>query len=173
MNCDAIISECGTYRYLLQRSWNVRLKAVCFVMLNPSTANAQVDDPTIRRCLGFAKRLGFGQLEVVNLFALRATDPAKVRKHQDPVGPENDEHILTAVHVCDMTICAWGGNGGYKDRDTAVLRLLRDNGIVPHALRISKNGCPAHPLYLPYSLQPFDLSRKEKARDWLHCCAYC
>ena len=162
MNCDAIISECGTYRYLLQRSWDVKLKAVCFVMLNPSTADASVDDPTIRRCLGFSQRLGFGQLEVVNLFALRSTNPANLRKHRDPVGPENDEQIITAAHVCNITICAWGNNGGYKDRDKMILELLRDNGVVPHALRLSKDGRPAHPLYLPYSLQPFDLSRKEK-----------
>ena len=151
---DAIISHCGIYRYLLQRSWDVRLEAVCFVMLNPSTANASMDDPTIRRCLGFAQRLGFGQLEVVNLFALRSTDPANLRKHIDPIGPENDEQIVAAVKVCHMTICAWGGNGSYRNRDKAVLKLLRDNGVVPNALRVSKAGYPAHPLYLPYQLTP-------------------
>ena len=151
---DAIVSPCGSYRYLLQRSWDVKLEAVCFVMLNPSTADASVDDPTIRRCLGFAQRLGFGQLEVVNLFALRATDPEKLRKHHDPVGPENDEQIVAATYVCNLTICAWGSNGGYKDRDKTVLKLLRDNGIKPHALRANKDGHPAHPLYLPYLVKP-------------------
>ena len=160
MNSDAIISECGTYRYLLQRSWDVKLQAVCFIMLNPSTADAQVDDPTIRRCIGFAQRFGFGQLEVVNLFALRSTNPKKLLDHQDPIGPENNEQIVAAAHVCNLTICAWGGNGGYKGRDKAVLKLLRDNDIVPHALRVSKDKRPAHPLYLPYSLTPIllDLS---------------
>ena len=148
MHRDAILSSCGAYRYLLQRSWNARLQAVCFIMLNPSTADACVDDPTIRRCLGFAERLGFGQLEVVNLFALRATDPRKLKSHQDPIGPENDEQIVTAARVCDTTICAWGAHGAYKNRDQQVFALLRTNGIRPHALRINKDRRPAHPLYL-------------------------
>ena len=154
MNRDAIISDCGVYRYLLQRSWDVRRQAVCFVMLNPSTADATLDDPTIRRCLGFASDLGFGQLEVVNLFALRATDPRMLRQHPDPTGPENDALISQAARVCQMTICAWGNRGKYKDRDKIVLRLLRDNGAVPFALKLTKSGCPSHPLYLPANLQP-------------------
>jgi hypothetical protein len=154
MHRDAIISDCGTYRYLLQRSWNYRLQAVCFVMLNPSTADATIDDPTIRRCLGFARDLGFGQLEVVNLFGLRATQPAALKKQIDPVGPENDEQILQASRVCHLTICAWGTHGTYRGRDKSVLKLLRENGVIPHALRLSKHGHPAHPLYLPANLQP-------------------
>lgn len=158
MNRDAVFSPCGTYRYLLQRSWDIRLKAVCFLMLNPSTADASQDDPTVRRCLGFAARLGFGQIEIVNLFALRTTDPAKLREHHDPIGPENDEQIVAAAHICDTTICAWGTNGTYQGRDKVVLTLLRDNGIKPHALRLSKRGHPAHPLYLPGSLTPIPLT---------------
>lgn len=154
MNKDAIISACGKYRYLLQRSWNPYLQAVCFVMLNPSTADANVDDPTIRRCLGFAKTLGFGQLEVVNLFAWRATDPTELKRTDDPIGSENDEQLLSAAKVCNMTICAWGTNGTYRQRDKAVLKLLRENGVRPHSLRLSKHGHPAHPLYLPGNLQP-------------------
>lgn len=158
MGGDAIISTCGTYRYLLQRSWDVQRKAVCFIMLNPSTADAQADDPTIRRCLGFARHLGFGQLEVVNLFALRATDPKTLRGHIDPIGPENDGVIISSIRACSMTICAWGTHGTYKSRDQMVLSLLFANGITPLALRANKNGCPAHPLYLPYDLQPARLA---------------
>ena len=154
MNRDAILSECGTYRYLLQRSWDVRRQGVCFVMLNPSTADATLDDPTIRRCLGFASDLGFGQLEVVNLFALRATDPRMLRQHPDPIGSENDALIVKSAHVCQMTICAWGNHGKYQARDKIVLRLLRDNGVSPYALKLTKGGYPAHPLYLPANIKP-------------------
>lgn len=154
MHKDAIISECGQYRYLLQRSWDVNRKAVCFVMLNPSTADASVDDPTIRRCLGFARDLGFGQLEVVNLFGLRATEPRVMKSHSDPIGPENDEHLIRSAAICSVVICAWGANGSYMGRDHAVLKLLRDAGCKPLALRLTKSGHPSHPLYLPAKLQP-------------------
>ena len=154
MSKDAIISACGKYRYLLQRSWDYKLQAVCFVMLNPSTADATLDDPTIRRCLGFAKALGFGQLEVVNLFGWRATDPKELKSAVNPIDTENDEQLLNSAKVCNMTICAWGVNGTFLQRDKSVLGMLRKNGITPHALRLSKDGHPAHPLYLPANLQP-------------------
>lgn len=154
---DAIISECGKYRYLLQRSWDYRRQAVCFIMLNPSTADALKDDPTIRRCIGFARALGFGQLEVVNLFGWRATDPKELTLAIDPIGTENDTTLIASAKVCNMTICAWGVNGGYKQRDKTVIKLLRDNGIKPYALRLSKHGHPSHPLYLPASLQPTEI----------------
>lgn len=149
---DAIIS--GAYRYLLQRFWDARLETLNFVMLNPSTADAKLDDPTIRRCLGFARALGFGSLEVTNLFALRSTDPKALRCHIDPVGPENDEQIVSSARVCQMTVCAWGNHGAYLNRGSRVLDLLRKAGIKPHALRVGKTGAPAHPLYLPGDLQP-------------------
>lgn len=152
---DAILSPCGTYRYLLQRNWDVERQAVCFVMLNPSTADAEQDDPTVSRCIERARRLGFGQLEVVNLFALRSTDPRALKSHADPIGPENDEAILQSASVCQMVICAWGGDGLLKGRSAKVLKMLADNGIQPHALKVSpKTGQPHHPLYLPYELQP-------------------
>ncbi len=154
MHKDAVISECGHYRYLLQRSWDSSWQAVCFIMLNPSTADAELDDPTIRRCLGFAKELGYGQLEVVNLFALRATDPAELKKPGDVIGPENDSWIADSARVCSMIICAWGNHGNLHGRSASVLHTLRQAGHVPHALRISKSGQPAHPLYLPYGLKP-------------------
>lgn len=154
MHKDAIISECGHYRYLLQRSWDAQRQAVCFIMLNPSTADAEQDDPTIRRCLGFAKSWGFGQLEVVNLFAVRATDPAVLKKAGDLVGSDNDEQILNSARVCSLVVCAWGNHGKTRGRSAAVLKLLKDNQITPHALRVSKTGEPAHPLYLKGDLRP-------------------
>ena len=151
---DAILSPSGTYRYLLQRFWNPRLETLNFIMLNPSTADASVDDPTIRRCLGFARDLGFGSIEVTNLFALRSTDPKAIRAHPCPIGPENDETIINSAKVCQMTVCAWGNHGDFMGRSKHVLGLLREAGITPHALRVSKTGAPGHPLYLPADLQP-------------------
>lgn len=151
---DAIISDCGTYRYLLQRFWDSRLETLNFIMLNPSTADASEDDATIRRCLGFARDLGFGSLEVTNLFALRSTDPRAIKTHAAPIGPENDERIIDAAKVCQLTICAWGTHGGHLNRANRVLDMLRKAGIKPHALAFSKNGYPKHPLYLKKGLQP-------------------
>jgi hypothetical protein len=154
---DAIISKCGTYRYLLQRFWDAHLESLNFVMLNPSTADASLDDPTIRRCLGFARTLGFGSLEVTNLFGLRSTDPKALRGHADPIGPENDEQIVSSATVCQLTICAWGAHGSYLNRANRVLDLLRKAGIAPHVLAVTKDGQPKHPLYLKADLQPVRL----------------
>lgn len=151
---DAIFSPCGTYRYLLQRFWHARLESLCMVMLNPSTADAEKDDPTVARCVERARRLGFGSLEVVNIFALRSTDPKALYRHEDPVGPENDEQIVISARTCNMTICAWGTHGALRERGKRVLQLLRHAGVKPYALRVSAKGHPCHPLYLPYSLQP-------------------
>ena len=153
MISDAVLSPCGTYRYWLKRLWDCRLALLNVIMLNPSTADATQDDPTIRRCLGFAHDLGFGSLEVTNLYALRSTDPKALVFHPDPVGPENDEHIISVSKRCHMTICAWG-TGDRRNRAHPVLEMLRGIGITPHTLKLTKGGCPSHPLYLPRGLQP-------------------
>jgi len=119
-------------------------------MLNPSTADAEKDDPTIRRCIGFAKRLGAARLEVVNLFAWRSTDPkALIPLGKDvAVGPENDEHILDVTRRSKVVICAWGNDGVLFGRDKEVNRLI-GSVQMPMALKINaKSGQPAHPLYL-------------------------
>src|ERR1700731_2978902 len=105
---DAVISDCGRSRYLLRRTWDHDKPRALFVMLNPSTADAEVDDPTIRSCMRLAKQMGHGSFEVVNLFAWRATDPRELHTASDPVGPENDRVIEAAVNRCDIVICAWG-----------------------------------------------------------------
>lgn len=153
---SAVISECGTYRYRLERSWDTGKPCGVFVMLNPSVANADLDDPTIRRCVGFARAWGWGRLVVVNLFAYRATDPKELKAAVDPVGPENDRHIREAV-ADRPVVCAWGGGGGFVGRDRAVLRLLREAGVEPMCLRLSGGGHPWHPLYArsDWQLQPF------------------
>jgi hypothetical protein len=124
-------------------------------MLNPSTADAEVDDPTIRRCMSFARREGAGGIEVLNLFALRATDPGKLRDAPDPIGPDNDQWIREVLHPHSRVVAAWGINGRYLGRDFAVLRNLRESGI-----RIVCLGDkPKHPLYIKGD-QPFvELSR--------------
>lgn len=148
----------GEYRYTLSRVWDETLPMAVFVMLNPSKADAQLDDPTIRKCIGFARALGYGGIIVVNLFALRATDPKELRKHPFPVGPRNAAAIDEVVRKHGPTgivICAWGSNVAAKTRAPLVLARLRAMGVQLCALRISKKSqCPEHPLYLPYELKP-------------------
>lgn len=143
---SAIISDCEAYRYRLAREWDSGPRAV-FVMLNPSTADATQDDPTIRRCISFAKREGCGSLDVVNLFAFRATSPADMKSAADPVGPENDRHIMDAFDNADgPIICAWGAHGAYRGRDREVAHLI-DAPL--QCFGLTKAGAPKHPLYLP------------------------
>jgi len=103
----AVLSEDKKYRYLLGREWDHNKPCICFVMLNPSTADAEIDDATIRRCTGFARAWGYGSLLVVNLYGLRATHPKALWYDLDPVGPKNDDHIILAVHKTKKVVCAW------------------------------------------------------------------
>lgn len=143
---DATISRCGLYRYGLGRAWNPFGHGVCYVMLNPSTADATLDDPTIRRCIGFARTLGFGWLSVVNLFALRATNPDELKRHPDPVGPDNDEAILREADAATTIVCAWGAHPIGRLRAAKVRELLEPRPL--RALGVTKYGHPRHPLYL-------------------------
>ncbi|MGH6627611.1 MAG: DUF1643 domain-containing protein [Burkholderiaceae bacterium] len=152
MNKSAVISDCGTYRYSLSRGWDHSLPRVAFVMLNPSVADADVDDPTIRKCIGFAQRLGFGGFDVVNLYAYRATDPRDLKRAGYPVGEDNDDYIRISVFDgSDAVICAWGSHAKGLARPAEVLAMLRIWGRRPMALQINAGGIPAHPLMLPYS----------------------
>jgi len=148
----AFISECGTYRYLLTRANAVpgsdRDPAV-FVMLNPSTADARLDDPTIRRCKRFAQDWGCAGLIVTNLYALRATDPTALRHHADPIGPMNDFCLrLMACEYRDV-ICAWGAKAP-AERVERVVGLLTGPGAGARlwCLGTTKDGAPRHPLYV-------------------------
>lgn len=157
MSGTAIISPCERYRYLLTRG-PAEAPYALFVMLNPSTATADRDDPTIRRCRGFAEALGL-QLRVVNIFAWRSTDPEAMKRAArdgaDIIGPENDRHIGEQAAGAATVICAWGNHGSWAGRDREVRRLIRAAGAVPHYLRRSaKTGQPEHPLYLPANLRP-------------------
>jgi hypothetical protein len=155
----AVISACGRYRYVLTRRLGAGRRAAAFVMLNPSTAYAARDDPTIRRCLGFARQWACGRLVVLNLFAWRTADPADLKRAADPVGPENRvwfNRILGRLSET-VVICAWGVHGGHHDQDRVVYGWLRRVGVAPFALGVTKAGHPRHPLYVPYSaeLVPF------------------
>jgi hypothetical protein len=123
-------------------------------MLNPSFADASLDDQTIVKCVGFTKREGFSALVVVNLFAFRSRWPDEMKTVADPVGPENDAHIAAVAKAGAMTICAWGNHGGHLARDKAVVACLRQNGVAPYALTVTGQGKPGHPVMLGYANRP-------------------
>lgn len=144
----AVFSPCGAYRYRLERTVTPQLeRVVAFIMLNPSTATEHVDDPTIRRCIGFARSWDAGRLVIGNLFALRATDPRVMKAHAEPVGPDNDQHLLAVAREAHLVVCAWGNHGAHRGRAREVVELLRGAGAELHSLRITKAGQPEHPLY--------------------------
>jgi len=125
-------------------------------MLNPSTADEEVLDPTITRCVGFAKSWGYGRLEIVNLFALRSTDPELLYTHESPMGDNADQNynsIQTALFECDKMICAWGVHGAFLERGKYVKEKLFKDEKVYH-LGLTKKGFPKHPLYLKAGLKP-------------------
>ena len=144
--CDHEFYPDECHRYALLRRWGYG-PAVNFVMLNPSTADEKADDPTIRRCIRFAQRAGYGALYVTNLFAYRATDPRRLLLAGDPVGERNDRWIERLASRAAFTVVAWGARdtGG---RDRAVLRLLEGSATHIYALGYTADGSPRHPLYL-------------------------
>lgn len=159
----ASFDDSGTYRYTLHRRWDAEPGLltqsggrVCFCLLNPSTADARVLDPTLKRCLGFAQRWGFGHMEVVNAFALRSTQPAALQKHTDPVGPGNDRAIVRAAKRADLVVVGWGTHASLHDRHTGVLGML-GRACEPMCWARTKDGFPKHPLYLrsDAGLEPF------------------
>jgi len=150
---NAIFSPCGLYRYRLWRRWDDG-PSVAFLMLNPSTADATKNDPTVERCHRRAVDMGFGALEVINIFAYRATDPKDLKKAARPVGPLNDQTLIEAASAAQMTICAWGSHGNFKGRDMDVRNLLKSANIKTYMLALTKHDQPRHPLYMPYSQKP-------------------
>jgi hypothetical protein len=150
-SATAVFNAERTHRYALLRCWDADAPMVTFVMLNPSTADAFTLDPTVRRCLSFARREGAGSLQVVNLFALRSTDPAALYSHPDPVGPLNNQFIRTAAWASTLIVAGWGAHGTYQGRGEAVTRALTDPALTGrlHCLRVTKSGQPGHPLYIP------------------------
>lgn len=202
ISAGAIISPCQKYRYRLWREWrNYPLPAqwdmwaeddgspcvdgagkqigepmTClFVMLNPSTADGEQDDPTIRRCVGFAKSWGYDRMEVVNLFAYRATNPSELLalNHDDePWGPDNQRQIHLAMdRSVNRIVLAWGAHGSHLGQDETVIGWIEDyaefceHPIEIVALGLTKDGQPRHPLYLPKDAAPIPFSTQTGGQD--------
>lgn len=186
----AVFSPCRTWRYRLSRVWDPIGARVNFVLLNPSTADAFALDPTVRRCVGFARAWGFGAVEVTNCFALRSTDPRRLRASAspagadpvgpdptgadptgadpigpDPIGPDNDAAVVAAARAADLVVAGWGVHAALNGRDRAVRTLLADAGVALACLRVTKDGHPRHPLYVPgtASPQPWSQPTRESA----------
>ena len=170
MSAGAWISEDGTYRYDLRRSWTQLLDTtgtVCWVMLNPSTADAHTDDATIRRCIAFSKRSGFSGLVVVNLFAYRATDPKRLRLVTDPVGPDNDRVAGFWIrHLpCIAAWGSWGAKHYVQPRVEWFLEQARFSPKPVQCLGITQEQQPRHPLYVAAQtdLEPLNVERLRAA----------
>jgi hypothetical protein len=149
----AELSACGKYRLSLTRQLSPVGELTClFIMLNPSTADADVDDPTIRKCMKFARSWGFHWLHVVNLFSYRATSPADMKVCWLPVGLGNDDALRSRAAGADLIVCAWGKHGRHRNRCDAVRQSLADYRL--HYLQLNKDGSPKHPLYVKDSTQP-------------------
>jgi hypothetical protein len=149
----AVLSDDRRYRYVLWRGWeghaaHDRKPSCVFIMLNSSTADADHDDPTIGRCVGFAKRLECNTMSVVNLFGYRTAYPRELFKSADPVGPDNKKWVQRVTSDCGLIICAWGTHGGFLGQDAKVLSWLPPNKP-RFCLGVTKDGHPKHPLYLP------------------------
>lgn len=151
MHRSAEISDCGLYRWWLRRTWSADGPEVCFVMLNPSTADALTDDPTIRRCINFAKSWGYGSLVVRNLFAYRATDPRELRNAEDPIGGHRGLAELVNAKHAEKLVAAWGQHGKLMDRGKQALEIFQQENVSVYCLGTTKDGHPRHPLYVPSS----------------------
>jgi len=142
---SAGFSRTQQYRYWLKREWSAALPSCAFIGLNPSTADASCDDPTIRRIIGFAQNWGYGSVTVVNLFAYRATQPSVLKAAENPVGPRNNYWIRRVIAEADTVIAAWGNHGLFMGRNKWAL----DHIYGLYCLGITKRGQPRHPLYCP------------------------
>ena len=148
MKRDTFFSGDRKYRYRLTRVWDKTKPIVAFVMLNPSTANEEADDPTIRRCIAFARAWGYGGIHVVNLYALVSTDPEKLLSEPDSIGGVTDDYLEMAAFTTSKVIVAWGNHGADNQRrvDSVIKILTRFQDI--YCLGKNQNGQPKHPLYV-------------------------
>jgi hypothetical protein len=160
---SAEISECGRYRWWLRRSWDIWDRGehvqgkgvVCFVMLNPSTADAMQDDPTIRRCIGFAKAWGYDTLSVRNLFPWRATDPKELLTAPHVTGGHRGDTELLVSCTAHLVVAAWGAGVPFS-RDREAMAMFRDHfqSVPIFCLGTTKHGHPRHPLYVKATTTP-------------------
>lgn len=145
IEAGAEVSDDGRYRHVLWRTWDPDRPALGWIMLNPSTADGHVDDPTVRRCIGFARRDGFGGIRVVNLFDLRATDPSHLLIANDPVGPDADP--WGHLGDCPTVVAGWGAVHPHLQWRAADVDRTGDAGRL-WCLGTTVHGHPRHPLYL-------------------------
>lgn len=159
MKKSARFSPCRSHRYELWRRWADDQPYALIIGLNPSTADESQDDPTIRRCIRFARDWGYGALCMGNLFALRATDPRVMLDHWAPVGADNDATLLRLAAGAGIVVAAWGAHGSHRRRDQWALANLPNL----HHLGLTKSGQPRHPLYLPADTLPQPMRTPEPA----------
>lgn len=169
---SATYSRCEKYRYTLEHEFGQhdlagrRTATIAFLLLNPSTATEEKFDPTVRRCMIRAERMGAARGVIINLFAYRATNPWHLRANRggpaDPVGPMNDAYLASVMQTADMVICGWGNHGGFRSRAAEVLAMAKLNGHDAKLWKLdtTKRGHPMHPLYIGYqqSVSPMHLS---------------
>lgn len=147
----AVISDDEQYRYRLWRLWDIDKPALAFIMLNPSEADETENDPTLRRCIGYAKQWGYGEVILGNLFAYRTPNPDELEQQADPVGPANDAHLRDIAADADRIIAAWGAHDMITGRVREVVNLLDDD---LYCLDTTKDGHPGHPLYQLKAIEP-------------------
>lgn len=157
----AHFSDCSKYRYMLTRIWDETLPTISYLLLNPSTADEMVNDPTIERCQRRAVTYGYGQMIIVNLFPFRMTDSTQLHTIENLLGDntEADSAIIQAVSISEMTVCGWGNHPLAQERARHIFNLLLSNGLSNklHALDVNNNGSPKHPLYVGYNKHPIVL----------------
>ena len=153
MKNTAKLSEDRKYRYALWRTWDDSKAFVMFIGLNPSTADEDTDDPTLTRCINYAKSWGYGGVCMANLFAFRATEPSDMKASKDPVGRENNKWLKKLAKDAGLVVAAWGNDGSYLRRSKQVEKLIPNL----YCLKLNKSGEPAHPLYQPANRQPVSM----------------
>lgn len=158
MRCTAVFSPCEQYRYDLVWQWDDSKPLLTFWLLNPSTATHEELDNTVKGLIKRARHWGYGGVRVINLFGFRATDPADMKKQDDPVGPDNDRVIAQALQDAFETgvpiICGWGAHGSHRDRDTECRLMAIDRDVRTMFLELNADGSPKHPLYIKHDLRP-------------------
>jgi hypothetical protein len=152
-----VLSECGNYRYALWRIWDLERPLWMMVLLNPSTATEEQDDPTIVRCCTRARQGGAGGLVVVNSGAIRETDSDKACAALDPIGPDNRLWVRALIPTCSLHIAGWGSKAARFGGDRLIREIFGECGVALHALRVNQDGSPGHPLYVAYDARPLPL----------------
>ena len=158
----AVFSDCRKYRYALWRMWNEHMPIAMIIGLNPSTAGHTRNDPTITRCISFARSWGYGGVCVTNLFGFRATAPTKLKAHHEPIGNENDAWIHEMAKGAAIKVAAWGNLGKFLNRSVEIFSSLDQL----HCIKMNKSGEPAHPLYLKAELKPVPMILSQQANQF-------